>query len=37
MNGRVAREMTEARREARRAPRAANRIGYSDKDKRNKG
>ena len=27
MNGRVAREMTEARKEARRAPRAANPIG----------
>ena len=33
MNGRVAREMTEARKEARRAPRAANPIGTATRIK----
>ena len=33
MNGRVAREMTEARKEARRAPRAANPIGTATRVK----
>ena len=37
LNGRAAREMIEARKEARRPPRAANPDGHSDKDKGNKG
>ena len=37
MNGRVARKMTEARKEARRAPRAAKPDWHSDKDKGSKG
>ena len=37
MNGRVAREMTEVRKEARRAPRAANPIGTATRTKEARG